>query len=163
PPAAGAVFQARKLLQSLLVLDRVDVPAEEIPLAGGGAGRGGGRLPERIALGAVARSYHLPLARPELERPLPPPPAGLGRGPLDAEVRVPVLVRRHRELGDEVGGGAVAHGLIRQVHARVLEVIRLAERGGEELRAGPGIEQAARHAEAHLVRVAHTIRADVSV
>ncbi len=85
------------------------------------------------------------------------------RAPLNAEVRIPVLVGGEGELGHEVGAVAVTVRLVGQVHARLLEVVRLPQRDGQELSAVLRVEQAARHAHAHLVRVAHAVCADVAV
>src|SRR4029077_14793970 len=179
PPAARTVLEAGETLQWGVIAQRVDVPREHVPLAPDGPGPRELDLVEtllkrpRDPLHQLLHQHEELVAVGEVEHRI----AGglvlqVDRGafaaltlriPLHPGVRAPVREGGERELRHEVRAPAGRRSLTGKDHTRVLEVIGLAEGGGQELAAVVRIQQAAGEAGAHLVGIADTVGADVAI
>ena len=115
-----------------------------------------------VALRAIREIHHVLAVGPVLQAELRALGVLVFGIPLHARFDVPVLVRGERDLRDEVGGVARRRRLVGQHHARLLEVVSLADAHREVLRAAGGIQQPAGEADGDLVGVIDAIGAHVS-
>ena len=120
-------------------------------------------LLEQVAPEPVTRIDHPARRRVVLQEGLGTLALGLVRVPLVGKARVPVLVGVELDLGHDVGRRAIAHGLVRQRDARILEVERLPEGSAQVLATAARVQQAGGDADADLVRVPDPVRTDVAV